>query len=398
MADATLEFIDTQVKAVKANEANAQDLSSRLLIVMLAWELLHSYIKPVADAGTLRVPYPLVQFISDQVGRLEHVKNAHIVIELMPQLNYFQHPHTSLRETLTFLRQIVGLSPEMHKLGFLGLPCSQSKGLFMNCLLYHEAGHFIAEEAGVFATAKLDELKGEFASFGQHDEWAANIVLMWMEEIFADLVAVKLLGPAYTLAYMELQRSAYALEPSRARTFDPEHPADAMRFREQLKALRADKWKSHVPPRCWSEMERIAKSKQYLPPEEDDQDMSSLWSTLMTTLLKPKRIAKIHQLADEFVEGRQNPRVDYAKAKRLVRTCLEHGIVPSVSKEEKSAPEPTAIINGAVLHWLRGMKPLYAIIPKLNRETIEHRAILEQRVEMWSTKAIADWLASRALT
>ena len=101
---------------------------------------------------------------------------------------------------MAFLQSNINGPKLEQRLGFLGLPFSQSRTLFNNCLLYHEAGHFIAEETTVFFTVIRNYVDGELEPyFRDHEEYtslAGDIILVWMEELFADLVAVKLLGPA----------------------------------------------------------------------------------------------------------------------------------------------------------------------------------------------------------
>lgn len=232
-------------------------LSQRLSIIIHGWELLHSFIKPILDADNLNVPYPLVHFLTEHVGKLEKVKQAKFVIEISSDLNYFQHQHTDLRRATFFLQTVVGGPPIEPRLGFLALPCSQSKGLFMNCLLYHEVGHFIAEETGLISPTERselrDELKNEFQK--QHNEvaplkqylpWAVTTIEGFMEELFSDLVAVKLIGLAYTLSYMELLRLVRKDLSQESLRFSIDHPSDALRFREQLKVLKKDGWAQYA--------------------------------------------------------------------------------------------------------------------------------------------------------
>jgi len=65
-ADATLDFIDKRLPAL---EGSNQELN--ILSLIQGWEVLHTFIKPVLDADTLKVPYPLVHFLSEHIGGLK---------------------------------------------------------------------------------------------------------------------------------------------------------------------------------------------------------------------------------------------------------------------------------------------------------------------------------------
>jgi len=318
-----------------------------------------------------------------------------MVIELIPELNYLQHRHTSVRNAMRLLKIITSATYEVPRLGFLGLPYSQSKSLFMNCLLYHEAGHFIAEEINLFPEEDLPELTEELKSdFKRYANWAGMTIQIWMEELFADIVAVKLIGPAYTYASMELLRLVYNLSKRDLRTFSIDHPADALRFREQLKILKVDHWKSYTEPEQWQELEKIADIKQntYLPPDDEDPAMRKKWLKLIRFLCRSKIIQKVHDLADLHLADRANPCDCFMQSAAIIRECLQHGIVPSWSGMQRQIPHPTAIINGAVFFLLSDMDDLYKIVPSINKNKAGERASLEKRLEMWCIKGIEDWL------
>jgi len=389
-ADATLDFIDKRLPAL---EGSNQELN--ILSLIQGWEVLHTFIKPVLDADTLKVPYPLVHFLSEHIGGLEAVKGTKIVIELIPELNYLQHRHTSVRIAMRLLKIIIGAAYEVPWFGFLGLPYSQSNSLFMNCLLYHEAGHFIAEEINLFPEEDIPELTKELKSdFKRYANWAGMTIQVWMEELFADIVAVKLIGPAYTYASMELLRLVHNLSRTNIRTFSINHPADALRFREQLKILKADNWESSAETKQWQELKKIANIRQntYLPPDDEDPSMRKKWLKLIEFLCRPKNIKKVHDLADQYLADRANPCDCFMQSAAIIRECLQHGIVPSWSGMQRQIPHPTAIINGAVFFLLSDMDDLYKIVPSINKNKVGERASLEKRLEMWCIKGIEDWL------
>lgn len=401
-AEATLKYIEKPREfGIEIDEVMKKAiLSIRLPSIIKGWELLHAFIKPVLDANTLRVPNSFIHFLSQHIGSLNAVKGSNIVVELIPQFNYLQHRHTSVRHAMLYLKKTTKSIDEVPKVGFLGLPFSQSESLFLNCILFHEAAHFIAEEAKVFPdTAHKDLAKQLEPDFHPYENWAGKKIITWMEELFADIVAVKLLGPAYTLAYIKLLQLAYNLSKEEIRSFEVDHPADALRIREQFEILKKDCWKQYLYPTLWTQLEEIAKIKQkdYLPPKKDDPSekedpkMQKVWRKLIEFLCSQEQIDNIHKLANKWVEDRYLPLDLYAKSYEGIRECLEHGIVPSAN----NTPHPIAIINEVVFFLLSGMDELYKIIAnkqKIDRGKPSGRALLEQRVEMWSMKAIEDWI------
>ncbi len=346
------------------------------------------------------MPYPLVQFLTEHVGGLGPVGNPKFVIEISPELNYFQHQHTDLRKALGYLQSIVDGPPVEPKLGFLALPCSQSKGLFMNCLLYHEVGHYLAEETGLLSPAEIEDLRNELKGpFQEYTYWAVPTIQTLMEELFADLVAVRLVGLAYSLSYMELLRLVTDLSQDQLRTFSMDHPADALRFREQVKILKQDGWEQYTTalPQ-WDQLMRIAKiaTPKYSVPSDrrNDPETSQVWALLIEHLCKPRWIEVVHSKVDTLLVDRDNPADAYGKYGDGVRECLAHGIVPS-REQDGSMPHPLAIINGGVLFLLSKMDDLHSAVRGGPPAFVAKRAFLERRVEMWCLKAIEDWLVKR---
>ncbi len=403
-AGKTLGFLERQLKKYSDETISEEDFSSLLSTIMQSWELLHAFMKPVLDADTLKVPYPLVDFITYHIGRLNIVRGVKFIVETSSGLTYYHREHSSLQRPISNLRLLVN-APEVEPLlGFLGLPCSQNKSLFMNCLLFHEAGHFIAEEAGILSVDEFLGIEDALSSsFNSSSWWAAEIIAGWMEELFADLVAVKLAGVAYTFAYMELLRQVADLSSEEVARFSGTHPADALRLRQQFLILKnEDKWGRYCRSLSqWKELSEIARldPSEYLPPRQftedtDDPakaDTAEKFLKLIQFLCDPNRIQSIHNRANDLLQDRENPREIYAEFGEAVTVCLQHGIVPSRAPDNK-LPHPIAIINGAVLFWLSGMTKLYERVHDLSDREYTDRAFLERRLEMWCLKAIEDWL------
>ncbi len=392
-ADKTLEFVEKLPSRRRDGTISKEDYSSLLSAIMLNWELLHTFIKPVLDANTLKVPYPFIDFVVSYIGRLPVVEGAKFVIETSSGLDYFQRAHTSLKEPFIVFRLLVN-GPELDSpMGFLGLPYSQNKSLFMNCLLFHEVGHYIAEEAGILSLEGYERLKTEL--HGESADLATlakEILTRWIQELFADMVAVRVVGLAYTLAYVELLGHVSDIQDEETMQFSSTHPADALRLRQQLAILRDDGWEAHFPSSSeWDSVCQIAEACDYLPPSEDkiDPKIASMYRQLITILCSKTEF--IRKRVDTLLKDRQNPLDLYLRYKDHVKESLEHGIVPSRAMDDDS-PHPISIINGAMLLWYSGMDNLYDRVPRLSRHEPRDRAFLESRLEMWCLKAIEDWL------
>lgn len=408
-ADSTLKYLEERVAYSAAkNSVDREHLAVRLSAIIQGWELLHTFIKPVLDADSLKVPYPLVHFLTEHVGQLKAVSKAKFVVEISPELNYFQHQHSDLRRAILFLQAAIDAQPVDETMGFLALPCSQSRGLFMNCLLYHEVGHFVAEERGLLSPTDRVRLRGELESdflqlrdgtdrsLQQYLDWAVSTIEKWIEELFADLVAVRLLGAAYTLSYMELLRLVAVLSDEQVAGFSIDYPADALRFREQLNVLAKDNWEERLSELShWDQLQKIsaiAESEYSVPSDYiDDPDMSGVWQILIKALCKPERIAAIHQNVAELLEDRDKPSELYAAYADGIEECLAHGIVPS-NDQGGTVPHPVAVINGGALFLLSGIAALHKTVPSRKMDVLEDRAFLEDRIELWCLKAIEDWL------
>jgi hypothetical protein len=117
--------------------------------------LLHTHIKPAADAHTLSIPAPLIDVACDQLHQIEGMKDSSIVVLLTPQLMYFQRPHTHVKEQAARVEKFIPEAKFPTKLGFIELPYSQGPSLFTNLAIYHEIGHFVYEELSTLPSTNL---------------------------------------------------------------------------------------------------------------------------------------------------------------------------------------------------------------------------------------------------
>ncbi len=371
-----------------------------------AWLVLHDFIKPVVDASALNAPGPLVRFLNMQLRQLSAFEDAKVVVGLVPELNYFQHRTEGLRNVLQSMHLLIGGPRFDMKIGFISLPYSVSRNLFINCILYHELGHFVFSEAHLWrqvfrevekALRKAFRGKGIDKLTRQELTW---VFLQWAEELFADLFAVKLLGPAYTFAAAELTSWMRRGSPASIARFSWSHPPDALRFREQIESMTEDGWGlggDYANPQAGYIGDLAAiPEKRYEPPSNVGK-LKTVFRSLITTLCQ--NVGAIHEMVGDVLVGAPNPHDDYSRNHESVMACFSHGIVPSVTRPNSLTESfrlvcPTTVLNTAVLFWLREMAPIYKFMSKKtsNPSSISDRARMEERVEAWAGKAIEDYL------
>jgi hypothetical protein len=163
---------------------------------------------------------------------------------------YFQMPHSGIKETATNLSAIIPNASFPPSLGFVELPYSQGPSFFNNLVIYHEIGHFVYQELSIadgFASEMIRCLQKnvtpDFNTLGRNIQVYAIIVLQnWVQEVFCDLFAIRLVGPAFTFASIELFGLLGLIDSTTQIRFGSSHPAPACRFSEHLRQLQDDGW------------------------------------------------------------------------------------------------------------------------------------------------------------
>lgn len=399
LATATVAFLDRIPTQQYQTERKIRAERQKLVLIKKYWTVVHRFIKPAADANTLRVPVPLVDFLSDLANN-SSLPAAKIVILLSPELNYFQHRHTGLKNAYIQLRNIVPDAPEFPDgLGFIGIPYSQGSNFFTNLVIFHELGHFVFEESskadglsGAIDDALVQALGARFSSFDQQSQaWSRKLLLDWAEEIFCDLFAIKLIGPSFSLAYSELFNLIGLFEPTLDKSFSESHPSNACRFREHVKQLEADKWWPVVKSKKCEHVELIEELasldvRKYKFLLDDNTEAPREFIGAFLRLLPKVR----KEIATTFANTK--PPVDvYKKYNNKIQECLLQGIVPSAifGAGKLSAPSASiALINSAIFFYLTLLSALISKIADQKPNNIEHRSRWTRRLEAWTLKAL----------
>jgi len=234
-------------RALRTAEESASRYLRALIILKGRWKTLHTYVKPAIDAHTLNLPGPVVEMARDHLrgvpglgsGPAGGGHDREVVVLLTPHLMYYQRPESQLPAWLIFVE----------------VPYSQGPSFFSNLTIYHELGHYVfdslaaAQEKGP-AFVKLTEVQERafaemFGKAGPRESvrnWAKGVLDDWTAEVFCDLFALRHLGPAYAFALIDFLSLIGLMGEETEAKFDDDHPAPALRFREQLHRMKEDGW------------------------------------------------------------------------------------------------------------------------------------------------------------
>src|ERR1035441_2992116 len=105
LATGTKEFLRVSTQSVLPHRADV--IRTSFLSVKNYWRVLHTFIKPAADAHTLKIPSPLLNLAAEQVRQVPGMQGASVVVLLTPELMYFRLPHSGIKETATNLSAII---------------------------------------------------------------------------------------------------------------------------------------------------------------------------------------------------------------------------------------------------------------------------------------------------
>ena len=185
---------------------------TELCTLRAAWRELHQFVKPSADADTLNQPTAMVAALVNRLHELKGFESTDFTIFHTDSFDYSQLNPRAMEDAVAQLARIVDADPFPANLGLTGIPNSQGNALFLNCLLAHEIGEYAYAQRGIEpalaadAAAALENHMGEKFSASPHivQSRMTKTVIQWAKEIFCDLFAVRLVGPCFSFAYIEL--------------------------------------------------------------------------------------------------------------------------------------------------------------------------------------------------
>ena len=318
-------------------------------------------------------------------------------------LTYFQWPHTEIKTQARFIQDFIPTAIFPPKLGFIELPYSQGPSFFTNLAIYHEIGHFVYEELSNSTPAhpgfsnlrsKISKSLKTALQTRTRDPQASTVALRiienWTQEIFCDLFAIRLIGPAFSLSFIEMLGMLGFLSKSSTIRFNPTHPAPAFRLAEHVRMLRDDHWWDAIAnvtanqKQLLEELASLPSASYRFYIDERKQGLQSL-VTIFLNVVTPA----IRKLVCDITKNAACSATQFTRDRDTIEKCLLAGVVPHKSN---SVPlNSVSIINASLLFYLTAIPRLITNFEKDGEQpTAEIYSKWTRRVEMWTMKAIDD--------
>jgi hypothetical protein len=374
-------------------------LRRNILTLKYYLRLLHTLIKPAADAHTLTIPGPLIDLASRQLQGVEGMRNSKIVILLTPEFMYFQRPHTHVKEQAQLVQTFIPQATFPPKLGFIELPYSQGPSFFNNLAIYHELGHFVYEELSTLNPPHRDVLAlrsvtgrslRKVSKDPQVLAIAGKIIENWTQEIFCDLFAIRLLGPAFSFALVEILGTLGFLSTKASVKFNPTHPAAAYRFAEHINMLTADLWLeaiTDIRPDQRRLLEKFAatpRSRYTFYLDDTMRGPQSLVDAFLDSVIPAIR-KLVRKLTPEPAAAVKR----FGRMRGSIEECLKVGVVPITTTS--SSPDPISIINSSFCFYLTSLPGVIQDFEGSGAENdVDVYSKWTRRLEMWTMKAVED--------
>jgi hypothetical protein len=386
------------------------------------WRELHKLIKPAFDADTLQVPSAVVDGIARRFRELPDCGNTEFALFHTAEFNYM-HVHTAaLRNTAKAFRAVVPNAPKFpENLGLIGMPYSQGRTAFANCLVAHEMAHYRYRGTALESTLKTrvsnafsslpnnidqkqrDALHKKLADPAKRDILIKQMTL-WVEEIFCDLFGIMLIGPCYTYAFIEAYDLSVVLDYSGALSdemvpgllqFYETYPSFIFRLQQQSVLLRGLPWWAGINQNS-SRSASLLKVMQGISMEthvEGNQSQGANIRVLEAVLPDIRQAIGVafDRVDDGFAE--------FDQLNSTVQNYLANGVVPSTlnirngdKPEDTSAitASPLVLLNSGIEFYLTRIDELMGSIKDEDVNSYQRRLHWIRRVEQWVAKAIED--------
>jgi hypothetical protein len=397
-------FPDSMLQEQYPEIANSE--RQKLLQLKSDWESLHQYIRPALDADTLHLPTPLIAVLHDRLHETEEWSSYRFTLFHAAEVNYFEVPSAIVPRVADGIASQVGATSFPKFLGFIGIPYSQADGLFLNCSLAHEMGHFIfQEDVYRYVEEKIDDaLDRMVRDIGKtlRDEEVTlcrDLISGWTEETFCDLFAICLIGPAFSFAFSQLVAASMLIgrpegEPDVFYRFEQDHPADVARFHSHQKLLDKLGWWQEI--QNWSSapakvLKSCVKRASLFTIEIDNQ--------LPESVTQGRLLQCYDDLCDWLIDyvpsrvkGHDDDVADFKRQSPIIAEYLRRAIVPStiILEGEVEHPRPVVLINAGYQFLLEKLSLLLENIDGEKPDSIQSRSRLSARLELWLLKALED--------
>jgi dCTP deaminase len=413
LAAATKSYIQHSVDGPAASPKELLGLRDEIATLRASWGFMHQFVKPVLDADTLRLPICLLDGLRARFRQIPipMFSNTDFIFYHSAQLNYF---NVKLGEFKLRAYKISGMvkGPEFPKqLGLIGIPYSQSSSLFINCLIPHEMGHYLFGElqlAKKFRAEIESKLIHYYGSSLRTDDRGrlTDVMAFWVEELFCDLFAIRLVGLCFSLAFVELFDVATALDEhgacdkARAEMRFRVYPPDLIRIRSQVSLLKADGW--------WDKLRQKKNDSDYInvltaaDKLKDDDFLFPASNAVLTpgkvddgvkTIFFDVQSMVLREL-DSATGKIPNGSSQWERTGDLIERYLENGTVPSTLVPSDGAPpifpEPIALLNSSYRFYIQSLSALAKRVEDSDPDLIAEAVRWAERTEMWAAKAIDD--------
>jgi hypothetical protein len=387
--------------------------------IQTALDSLYVVTKQAIDADSLAIPFSLVTYLNDRVRKLGCTKKAKLVVLCGSDLMYYKWNLKPFRDLTTRLRSRIPGYPVFPKdIGVLEFPYFAAKDVLLNCIFFHETGHYVYENTDLelrihtrvvtdfveYATTQnlLSELKEPLIEWRSLLNYVRNLIARWTDELFADIFAVRVLGAAFHLACRELEHVLSSVTEQR-QFFCDTHPAPDFRFRFHAKWLRIGRWLDVLQKRTPEVHNKLIQCEQLdvhrdfvinsKPPIDDEK--GKLTDSIHKWILNEfeSLVGTIEEEVSNLLKGYEEPIDDFEKCDGSVTRLLSHGVVPSTvfdSERQASHPLPTTVLNSGFFFYLSGVDVLLERIEG-DDDPIDKRVNTLRRLNEWLGKAIDDW-------
>ena len=384
----------------KLGRAPASDYSltrQELFNLRISWFELHRRLKPASDADTLHVPFPLIRALVHRFREIGDFDKTRFVVIHTERLNYFQVNASSVQETADNIASVVGYKRFDKTLGIIGIPYSQSGALFLNCLIAHEFAHYAFAEKQVATSLAPDLNAALIAAFSGVSGISGlgpritNILADWAEELFCDLFAIRVVGPCFSFAFIEIFDMANDLDASgdlyqtaaaEDAKFSFSHPADLFRLKQHVALLESIGWWDQIVGSSSHYVRLLSLAKQF--PDADFkvpiQGLQSFERNMLAALhaLMPAVVRAVNDIAGGIDTGLQ----EYRELRPTLDQYFVLGIVPSsipvAGDQQSKCPKPLTILNVAYRFYMEKLDALIAGVDDGNPLGVKHRGIKHQ--------------------
>lgn len=398
-------------KMETAAEDEFHEIRDELFTIRRVWKRLHQFIKPATDSDTLNQPTALISAMLERTRKLPELQDADFAIFLTDTFDYLQVNPTWIRGAARDLAFIVTAKEFPSGLGLIGIPSTQGRSLFLNCLVAHEIGEYVYSE-------KLldDQLRPEVKAalglvYGVEYETKdktqksglVDTVISWAKELFCDLFAVYLVGPCYTFAYIELfdlpnlldkSGTIAATKPKPPIQFYPLHPSHPFRIKYQADLLKRLEW--------WPQIRSI--DSRYLRVLESlsdlgDNDFIDADDVGTAPLVEAffKIIPEINSHLGRIVGSLDTGVHEFGQLREHITHYLQEGIVPSTitiqvgsDESQQVTPSAVALLNSFACFYLENVERLMDRVEGQDKNSLERRIHWIRKLEGWTSKALED--------